>query len=293
MISLPADFFTYIAPETDRASFIQEWLLKNGVSSNLIVIDGKKHILVQYGSEKYNPSFRIKTVVAHYDRVENSPGANDNSAADWILMNWAVQLQNKIGFHNVRIIFTDGEELGKNGVREQGAFALASTFRRLGIKKDDVYVFDACGRGSVAVLSKTSVPKNAPEDFKKQFNSLFLRAQNLLLQSNPHSYLTLPLPYSDNASFIAVGIPAVAITMLPKEEAFLYAKNLMDFSNLENFVTNKCEFKAQKFNLAEKLPLTWRLFHSQSDSAETLQQEAFDAMNRILFVLENSKTPLV
>ena len=73
--------------------------------------DGRNHILVHFASEAYNPRFKIKTVIAHYDRVAGSPGANDNSAADWQLMNWAVELEKATSFHNIRIFFTDGEEL--------------------------------------------------------------------------------------------------------------------------------------------------------------------------------------
>lgn len=301
MSFLPEDFLTYIAEETNRADFIQNWLLKNGVNSNRIVIDGKNHILVQFSKEKYNSSFRIKTVIAHHDRVKNSPGANDNSAADWQLMNWAVHLKSKNSFHNVRIIFTDGEELGWNaGIREQGSFGIASTFKRLGLTNNDVYVFDACGRGNVSVLAKNSVPKNAPQDFVKKFNALYLRTQNILSRANPNSWLTLPVPYSDNASFIASGIPAVAITMLPADEASLYVRELMNNKNLEDAVMNRekthqdrISGKQVDFNYKEKLPLTWRLFHSPSDNISTLTQDAFIAMGKILNVLENIEIPLI
>lgn len=301
MSFLPEDFLTYIAEETNRADFIQNWLLKNEVKSNRIVIDGKNHILVQFPKEKYNSSFRIKTVIAHHDRVKNSPGANDNSAANWQLMNWAVHLNSKNSFHNVRIIFTDGEELGWNaGIREQGAFAIASTFKRLGITNDDVYVFDACGRGNVSVLAKNSIPKNAPQDFTKKFNSLYLRAQNILASANPSSWLTLPVPYSDNASFLASGIPAVAITMLPADESALYMRELLNNKNLEDAVMNREKSHQDRisgnqvdFNYKEKLPLTWRLFHSQNDNISSLTKDAFVAMGRILSVLENVEIPLI
>ena len=105
----PNEFSEYLAQDCNRSDFIQEWLESRGVNSNRVVIDGKNHILVQFGSSSYNPQFKIKTVIAHHDRVQESPGANDNSAADWQLMNWAVWLKDYPSFHNVRIFFTDGD----------------------------------------------------------------------------------------------------------------------------------------------------------------------------------------
>ena len=237
---LPQAFSKYIAPNTDRCAFIQDWLLEHGVKSNCLVMDEKKHILVQFAKSAYDPRFKIKTVVAHYDRVERSPGANDNSAADWMLMEWAVELSNKAGIHNVRIIFTDGEELGWNtGVSEQGAYSLATVFRRLGITNDDVYVFDCCGRGEVPILSRTTIPEKAPKHFIENFNDLFERTQDLLRRSCPGRWMMLPVPYSDNASFLACGIPAVAITMLPADEASHYARELLRDKDLESAVLNR------------------------------------------------------
>ena len=90
---LPEEFSGFISPQCNRLNFIRSWLSSKGVGSAEISIDGKNHILVQFEKSAYNPKFRIKTVIAHYDRVEGSPGANDNSAAVWQIMNWAVQLK--------------------------------------------------------------------------------------------------------------------------------------------------------------------------------------------------------
>ena len=60
----PNEFSEYLAQDCNRADFIQEWLESRGVNSNRVVIDGKNHILVQFGSSSYNPQFKIKTVIA-------------------------------------------------------------------------------------------------------------------------------------------------------------------------------------------------------------------------------------
>ena len=296
---LPPEFSQFIAPDADRAAFIQEWLDARGVKSARTVIDGKNHILVQFDKSAYNPQFKIKTVIAHYDRVSGSPGANDNSAAVWSIMNWAVRLSSFAGEHNVRIFFTDGEELGwTTGVSEQGAFGIANVFKRLGITNDDIYVFDACGRGEVSVLSKHSFPPKTAKSFLSKFTDLFDRTQNLLSHANPGRWMCLPVPYSDNASFLACGLPAVAITMLPAEEASLYARSLMTDKNLEAAVMNRESTKQERlsgqmveYSYKERIPYTWRLFHTQLDNENSLSQQSFIAMEGILNELALSRTP--
>lgn len=295
---LPEGFADFLEPGTDRASFIEKWLGDRGVKTTRIVIDGKNHILVQYPSQFYNPQFKIKTVIAHHDRVENSPGANDNSAAVFQLMQWAVCLKDWRQFHNVRIFFTDGEELGRSGVSEQGAFGIASTFRRLGITKDDVYVFDACGRGDIPILSKNSFSQSASTKFKNAFQDLFLRTENLLRTANPSRWMSLPVPYSDNASFLACGIPAVAITLLPADEASLYAREINRMPSLESEVMNRESSKHRRmaenipdYSYKDHLPYTWRLFHTQKDSIGSLTKESFTVMQRILLTLAETKVP--
>lgn len=292
------EFEQFISEDIDRSEFITDWLASKGVKSSVVFIDGKKHVLVQFDSGAYDPSFRIKTVVAHHDRVSGSPGANDNSAAVWQIMNWAVWLNSYRGFHNVRIFFTDGEELGWNtGVSEQGAFGIASTFQRLGIK-DDVYVFDACGRGEIPVLAKINLGAKVPESFTRQVYDLHERTQNLLAKASPGRWMTLPVPYSDNASFLACGIPAVAITVLPADEASLYARQINSSRSLEDSVLNREASKIRRieenipdYSYKEHLPYTWRLFHTKSDNLTSLTKSSFAVMESILMCLANAKTP--
>lgn len=297
---LPEDFLNFIDYGCDRPQFIMNWLKNHGVESKIMLLDGKSHILVQYSSQAYNPRFRIKTVIAHHDRVKNSPGANDNSAAVWQIMNFAVYLKNYPSFHNIRIIFTDGEELGWNtGIQEQGAFSIASTFQRLGIKNDDVYVLDACGRGEIPILSRCVLGTNVPEKFRKTVVDLENRTQELLKTASPGRWMNLPVPYSDNASFLACGIPAVAITMLPADEASLYARMINRDRNLENLVLNRESSKEKRmrenipdYSYKEHLPLTWRFFHSEKDNVESLTPVSFSVMEKILRVLAEAKTPV-
>lgn len=291
MVTLSKEFEEYLAPQTDRLSFLRNYLLERGVQTSVISLAGKKHIYVNFPSTSYNPQFKIKTLIAHYDIVSGSPGANDNSSADFALADFAVQVNEKAlkgKTTNIRMFFTDGEELGEGGVSEQGSFALAELFKKLGIKNDDVYVFDSIGRGTTPVLARAGLNslKNSKSNsiFIKNFATLFERTQKILRTVSPNNWLTLPVPYSDNAGFLACGIPAVAITMLPKEEASAYYLELMKDKNLEKAVMNvhlddDADFK---FKYQEKMPVTWRLFHTPYDNFLSLTQESFAVIEKIL-----------
>ena len=292
-------FQKYIAADCDRLSFLQGYLSDLGVDSSVLPLDGKKHLYVNFPSSSYNPMFKIKTIISHYDRVSGSPGANDNSFANFVLADFAAELYKSKQVHNIRIFFTDGEELGEAGVSSQGAFALAELFRKLGITNDDVYVFDACGRGDVAVLARAGLDSKVSLQFKKKFMDLYERTQNLLKAAATNSWMTLPVPYSDNAGFLACGIPAVAITFLPKEEVSFYYKNLMTDKNLEKAVMNcridgesdsKADLSIQRFKYQEKMPLTWRLFHTEYDNFLSLTQESYSLMKKILSAIASVRT---
>ena len=265
MYTIPSSFKDFIAPDCDRTAFIQKCLKAAGLEAPILQMEGKNHIYVKFPQSQYNPTFRIKTVIAHYDRI--GVGANDNSAAVFCLMEWAAQLARLAShaFHNIRLIFTDGEELGAaGGVSEQGAFPLAKVFRRLGITNDDIFVFDCMGRGDVPILTQTILPHKAPSKFVKDFSALEQRAANLLQTSANGRWFTLPCNYSDNASFIANGIPAVAITMLPSTEVTAATQGIQ--------------------------PQTWQLLHTTGDNLASLTPHSFEIFHIMLNNLAAMKT---
>ncbi len=290
MYTIPSSFQDFISPDCDRTAFIQNYLKAAGLEAPVLQMEGKNHIYVKFPQSQYNPTFRIKTVIAHYDRFPGSPGANDNSAAVFCLLEWAAQLAAipvvecpRSGciettavfssfpadrgqfFHNIRLIFTDGEELGAaGGVAEQGAFPLAQVFRRLGITNDDIFVFDCMGRGDVPILTQTILPRKAPVKFVKDFTALEQRAATLLQASANGRWFCLPCNYSDNASFIANGIPAVAITMLSSAEVTAATRG--------------------------EIPETWQLLHTPGDNLASLTPQSFEIFHIILNNLAALKT---
>ena len=269
IIKFPPAFSDFISPDCDRARFIQDYLKAGGIDSAVMNLEGKNHIYVKFPKAQYNPMFRIKTVIAHYDRI--GIGANDNSAAVFCLMEWArsVALRQAQGpqEHNIRLIFTDGEELGEQGgVHQQGAFPLAQTFRKLGITNDDIYVFDCMGRGDVPILAQVKIPPNVPTKFLTAYSELEARTKTILQSVSNGKWFTLPVNYSDNASFIANGLPAVAITMLPSEEVQLVLKG--------------------------QTPPTWEFMHTLQDNLSSLNPAAFEICYKIINELASQKTVL-
>ena len=284
MYQIPSSFNDFIAPDCNRAAFIQNYLKTAGLEAPILQMEGKNHIYVKFPQAQYNSMFRIKTVIAHYDRI--GIGANDNSAAVFCLLEWAAKLaagsvvecprsgciettaarsSTTAQFHNIRLIFTDGEELGSaGGVAEQGAFPLAQVFRRLGITNDDIFVFDCMGRGDVPILTQTILPAKTPAKFVKDFSALEQRAATLLQASANGRWFTLPCNYSDNASFIANGIPAVAITMLPSAEVTAATQG--------------------------QQPQTWQLLHTAGDNLSSLTPQSFEIFYNILNNLAAMKT---
>lgn len=291
-------FSQFISPDADRGAFIQNYLLERGVQSAVINVDGRRHIYAKFPPSGYSANFRIKTLIAHYDRFSEegkiaTPGANDNSSSVFCLMDFAARLVKFKGVHNVRIFFTDGEELvsGRGGVTEQGAYKLANVIQKAGIRDEDVFVFDCVGRGTIPVLGTAAVSNSMNAAFSKKCVALENGAK-AILSSLGIGWLNLPIPYSDNAGFLASGIPAVAFTMLPGDEAQSYMLALQKIPRLSQFVRNPSLLleENEKAALKKILPKTWQLFHTPEDNLDSLTPASFDVVAKILDVIAARKT---
>ena len=76
-------------------------------------------------------------------------------------------------------------------------------------------------------------------------------------------FRSLPCNYSDNASFIAQGIPAVAITILPSNEVSDVLKN--------------------------QTPKTWKNLHTKNDNIDNLWESSFSLSMKIFDLLAQQK----
>jgi hypothetical protein len=303
----------FLAPGLDRARFIAAWLRAREIPHTVVPLAGRRHVVIRFAPSAYDPLFRMKTLVAHYDRAPGTPGANDNSAACFQLMLFAERLARRDReraeghgqAHNVRIIFTDGEEAaGTKGIAGQGAYALGSGLRKLKMTEDDVYVLDATGRGDALVLSTACVAKKKraarPAALGARLAALHESATRIAQDAAAGSWMSLLTPYSDDAGFLAAGIAAQVVTVLPRLEAETLARALAAGNpegaqpgtgpgreEIERAVSLNRKLPSGS-PLADIIPETWRLMHTPADCARTLTSDAFALMSRFLDALASS-----
>ena len=154
----------------------------------------------------FAPSNRRLVIGAHYDNLEGSSGANDNASGVSVLIRLA-QYISEIGAENVEIVLFDREEYGDHGS--------SAYIKAIGKDSIDIMInLDMCGYGdAITVLTKGNMG-----------NSLLSR---LLTQEMIDEYriLTidrLPTRFGDDDTFDSFGIPNIAITTMPRNEAILY-----------------------------------------------------------------------
>lgn len=218
-------FSDFLAPAADRRSCITKWLAAQGIPYRTVMLQDKTHIIVSYGSSAYSSRFKMKTLLAHYDRAAGTPGANDNSSACIQLLLFAKLLLQKNGVHNIRIIFTDGEEAGSSGIQSQGAYRLGQGLRALAMQHDDMFVFDLCGTGDTLILSESGI-YGRDKSKTAALTALHRRSCVYADAACRGHWLSLPTAYSDNAGLISAGLTAQVITVLPYTEAALLRQTL-------------------------------------------------------------------
>lgn len=218
-------FSEFLAPAADRHACLTAWLNAQGIPARTVALQDRAHIFVKFPASAYSSRFKMKTLIAHYDRAAGTPGANDNSAACIQLLLFAKMLLQKNGVHNIRIIFTDGEEAGKQGIKSQGAYRLGQGLRALAMQHDDIFVFDLCGTGDTLIISESGM---YGRDKKKTgaLTALHRRSCVYADASCRGHWLSLPTAYSDNAGLISAGLAAQVITVLPRAEAELLMRIL-------------------------------------------------------------------
>jgi hypothetical protein len=285
-------FFDFIAPNADRYAILIEQIETLGLNSVVIPIAGNRHIFIFPPGKAVKPRaggifpFRGQspvTLVAHYDRVEGSPGANDNSAAVFQMLSAAKTLSSR-GVDYWMIIFTDKEELKTGeGIDEQGSFSLAEKLRAWGLGDARVFNFDACGTGDTFIISGTTDyilgndERAGIRKAKQLIGDLRTHALETARFLRLSKVLLVPTPFSDDAGFLKAGLPAQTITMLPGEEAGPYAsllRNRPEFADL--LISGAVKNSADR----HLIPETWRTLNGPSDSHLRLTPEFFNQVVR-------------
>lgn len=291
---LNSDLFkAFLKKDLNRCDFISQWLSAHNVPHSIVNLAQKKHIIIKYPAQFYDKNFKMKTLTAHYDRAPDTQGANDNSASCFILMNFAKKLCSYTKPHNIKIIFTDGEEAGAAGLKEQGAYTLGTGLKKLKMDGDDIFVFDMCGRGDTLILSRSGI-FGRDKAKTKRLDELHKRAGLLAQRACPNQWLSMLTAYSDNAGFIAAGLFAQVITVLPRKEAEtllhclpkekLTGQNKTAMGELTDMVI-KNQKPPQGSPFEKIVPFTWQLMHTADDKIETLNSEAFTLTEKYLTAL--------
>lgn len=279
----PSSFFNcpvfkaFLKKDVDRLAFVIDFLKGYGVSTSVVSLSTGKHLIVNFLKKSYNKRYKSKIFIAHYDRFKTSQGANDNSAASFILMNFAVYLSHINYPHNIRIIFTDCEESGGDGIAKQGSYKLALALKNLNFSSADIYIFDMCGRGDSLIFSQSGIYGRE----NKKINNLIALHKKAISYARElkFPYFSMLTAYSDNAGFLAAGLDAQLVTVLPYNEAVIlkkYLENPKDnlFSKLIDCVL-KNQRPDKNSPLLSIIPPTWQKMHSSLDLLESLTDDSY------------------
>jgi hypothetical protein len=285
-------YFDFIAPNADRYVILMERIDTLKLNSSVIHIAGNRHIFIFPPGQKSLRSaggvFPFKgqnpfLMSAHYDRVENSSGANDNSIAVFHLLNTATILTRQ-GTDRWIIVFTDKEELkAGESLEDQGSFTLAKKLKSWGLEKAKIYNFDTCGCGCVFIFSTTTdlILKDSvrPNIRKVRRNIAALRDHALETAHflRLEKVLLAPTPFSDDVGFLRAGLAAQTITMLPDQEAFQYEALLRSRPEFADLIISG---RIREPSERRHLPETWRSLNSAQDTPSRLTPQFFEQVVR-------------
>jgi hypothetical protein len=231
-------------------------------------------------------------LVAHYDRVPGSPGANDNGASVFQLIGAAGKLRYARALRWL-IVFTDKEEAASSrGIRSQGSYSLAQGFLGLGLKECRFFIFDACGRGDTLIVStavdqllrRESGPRSAAARLAIQ--GLRTKALETARRLGVAKLLLVPTPFSDDAGFFSAGLAAQTITVLPETEATTLAGALRQRPELAaSLIRQAPPGDTESTSPKPFWPQTWSLLNGPMDTADRLTHSAFPLVERFAYGL--------
>ncbi|MBN1797780.1 MAG: M28 family peptidase [Spirochaetales bacterium] len=293
----------FCASDCNRFNYLTSYLLQNKIPHTISSLAGSNFIIIKYDTVHYDPkNYYIKTLVAHYDRKEGTPGANDNSAAVFQLLELALFLkQSKIQHHNVQMVLSDHEETSNSDqIKEQGTYKLGMALKRLKITNCVFFNFDMCGVGDTLILSEAG--ERLLEDHRKTRTEVYTKLKllrsytvGLLETIKQGQYLSIRTPFSDNLGLLLQGYPAMQICVLPYEEAAQYQQNLETLKGKMQRLrgrTNAVDARSVRQKYSAIQPLTWRIRHTRDDTVDRLSPEAFKLMHLLLKKLVYLQIPL-
>ena len=271
-------FKEFISPNADRFSILNGILKELALDYSVPEIAGNRHFVIAPQSEGYRSPV---VLVAHYDRYEGSPGANDNSAGVFLLLETAARLKKK-DEKNWIIIFTDKEELKPGeGITSQGSYSLAKGLLTVKMKGAKVFCFDVCGAGDSFIISTTLDYLLNREGTGEKIQRSLKKLQNMALDAARElrtiKVFLAPTPLSDDAGFFRAGLAAQTITTLPAAE---YNRLSAELRKNPEFAEVLVNAEIWKNNRTRAIPETWRILNSPGDSHLRLTPEHFRTVIR-------------
>jgi hypothetical protein len=278
-------FCEFIGPQADRFGIIKSLLPEMGLNHQVLPVAGNRHFLI-FPSPSANPlrgGQAAMVLAAHYDRARGSPGANDNSAAVFLLLRAAQKLRER-KTESWLILLTDKEELGPGqGIREQGSYSLGAALRQVGLRQARLFIFDACGTGDTLVISTLTdtLLRNEQGAGALQTRHLVRKLRERALRAARDlglgQVLLLPTPFSDDAGFLRAGIGAQTITVLPRTEASAFASLVRSRPEFSGALISREQAREAETAL---IPKTWRRLNTGSDTHHKLSPEHFGMVIR-------------
>jgi len=275
----------FCSQDADRQEILEKSLRRRGISHKIIPIGETRHIAIPIReATKIDSQYYRITLISHYDRVHGTPGANDNSACIFQLMNHWEEISRLGWQNNTQILFTDKEELtGNMKPSEQGAYFLAKHFRRLKVQNLLFFVLDMCGIGNTPVWG-FSLKKSGTRQVDNPISSIYKMVGELLKKYSGGQDFGVNPMFSDDLGLLLGGYPAIRLTILPRKEAFYLAKQYRQI----RAKPDESVIISQKIDL----PKTWKASHGPDDSIDKLDSSAFLLMARILRDLAKYRFPL-
>ena len=261
-------FREFISLTADRFLILKELLDEAALNYSVLDIAGNRHFYIspQFPEEEYlrRPPAML---LAHYDRAGGSPGANDNSAGVFMLLETAIKLRDE-GKKNWIIIFTDKEELiPGESIQTQGAYTLAAGFKNLRMENAKIFSFDACGTGDTLIVSTTIEHLLKKEGGGEKLQKSLMELRNFALDTARDlmmvKVLLAPTPFSDDLGFFRAGLAAQTITMLPSAECIRLVSELRKNPELADTLIRA---ELRENSRPKSIPETWRSLNTPADS---------------------------
>ncbi len=275
--------------KADRHEVLINSLKRREIPFEIIPIAGSRHIAlpVPHAAKMDEEYYRV-TLVAHYDRVQGTPGANDNAASVFQLLNHWEEISGLGWKHRTQILFTDKEELtGEMSSTDQGSWHLARHLTRLGAKNLLFFVLDMCGIGDTPIWGR-SIRKVGLVPGSNSMSRSYQVMEGFLKKFSRGDDFGMNPMFSDDLGLLLGGYPAFQLSLLPRIEAESLARRYG-----RRPIEANPDFPARaRDEIRSELPPSWSTNHGPDDTADTLDPGAFLLMARLLRDLARYRFPL-